>query len=152
MPERLMSALCSRCGNCISACRPGILKPDLGSSGILGLLTPVVRFADSYCLETCNACMQACPTGAIARLPLARKPRTRIGLAAIDPSRCIAFIGEPCSLCVDHCSYKAIERDYSPGFAVPLVKPDLCTGCGRCLLPCPAKGAIQVTGVNRTET
>ena len=143
-PEWQISALCARCGNCLRACPTGILKPDFGGSGVVGLLTPVVEFQEDYCHETCNACMQVCPTGAIVQVPLSKKADTTIGLAEIESPLCIAHVGQYCVLCLESCSYEAITEDYSKGFAVPIVDPKSCPGCGKCIFACPVEGAIVV--------
>jgi ferredoxin len=62
--EDEFTGLCLRCGNCVRACPSGIIHPDTGRSGILGFLTPVIRFDNKeYCNENCNACTKACPSG-----------------------------------------------------------------------------------------
>lgn len=57
------NSLCIRCGSCIKACPTQILKHNTMIG--FGLLTPVVKFNDSYCLENCNLCSVVCPSGSI---------------------------------------------------------------------------------------
>ncbi|NLN31388.1 MAG: 4Fe-4S binding protein [Bacteroidales bacterium] len=63
------NTLCSRCGNCIRACPARIIHPLTLYDLPLAWMTPVIRFEDGYCLETCNVCSRVCPTGAIELFP-----------------------------------------------------------------------------------
>ena len=63
--EDEFTGLCLRCGNCIRTCPSRIIHPDTGQSGILGFLSPVVRYETDYCNEECNACTTVCPSGAL---------------------------------------------------------------------------------------
>jgi len=145
-PEETFTALCSRCGNCVRACPHHILEPDLGRSGALGLLTPVVVLRDDYCSESCNECLRVCPNGAIATLDLTEKRRLAMGYARVDRSRCWAWEdGIPCMRCSETCPYGAIEAAVVDGLDCPVVDPDVCRGCGKCQLACPVGGlAIRV--------
>jgi ferredoxin len=76
VPEDHFAGLCIRCNNCVHACPSKIIHPDTGhEAGLAGFGAPVVRFDRDYeyCLETCNACTQVCPTGALAPLDLLQK-------------------------------------------------------------------------------
>ena len=140
------AGLCARCGACIRACPPGILKPDLGQSGWTGWLSPVVDYSDSYCFEFCNACTQVCPTGAIRRLALETKRNRSIGLATVDRNRCIAWSrGRHCMACQEFCPYLAIDAVSRDGVKCPQVNADMCRGCGACQVACPIQPVKAIT-------
>ena len=147
--EAEFKGLCSRCGACIRACPYHILRPDFGHSGVMGLLTPVVDYSKAHCFEFCNECTKVCPTGAIGRLALEAKRNRSMGLAEIDRSQCIAWRdGEYCMVCHEFCPYLAIEPVERNGVNCPVVKPNMCRGCGACQVECPAQPikAIVVQG------
>ena len=131
--EDKFTGLCLRCGNCIRTCPSKILHPDTGQSGILGFLSPVVRYETDYCKQDCNACTKVCPSGALQRLNLEQKNRHVIGKASVDTSLCLWGVSE-CHTCLPSCPYKAIEvRWYEEAYeSFPGVDPLKCNGCGAC--------------------
>jgi ferredoxin len=136
--ENKFTGLCLRCGNCIRACPSKILHPDTGQSGVLGFLSPVVRYEKDYCKEKCNACTTVCPSGAIQRLNLERKNRYVIGKATVDTSLCLWGVSE-CSACLRPCPYEAIKIRWNEEAyeSFPGVDPAKCNGCGACEVVCP---------------
>jgi polyferredoxin len=157
-PEGEFLSRCVRCGECMKVCITGGLQPTLLQAGIEGIWTPVLVPPIGYCEFNCTLCGQVCPTGAIRRLSLEEKHRTFIGLAFVDPSRCIPHaFGTPCIVCEEHCPTpkKAIEFVEKAGkggkaVKVPVVLPELCIGCGICENKCPVVdlAGIRVTSVN----
>lgn len=144
-PDGEFTGACARCGACIRACPYGILRPDFGASGLAGFLTPVVDYSKAHCFEYCNECTKVCPTGAIARLALAAKRNRAMGLAEVDRSQCLAWqYGQYCLVCHEFCPYLAIETATSNGVLCPVVKPDMCRGCGACQVNCPALPAKAI--------
>jgi Pyruvate/2-oxoacid:ferredoxin oxidoreductase delta subunit len=145
----------------MKVCITGGLQPTLLQAGAEGIWTPVLVPRIGYCEYNCTLCGQVCPTGAIRKLTVEEKHRTFIGLAFVDPSRCIPYaFGTPCIVCEEHCPTpkKAIEfvRKAGRGGAevkVPVVLPDLCIGCGICETKCPVNdlAGIRVTSVNETR-
>ena len=137
--EDRFNGRCARCGNCMRACPSGIIRPGLLEGGLAGALTPVIEFQDDYCHETCAACAQVCPTGAIRRFPLARKPDYKIGTARVIHDKCLAWKhGEYCMVCDEFCPYKAVRVVKHGGVNFPEVDEALCRGCGACQCQCPA--------------
>ena len=151
-------AQCIRCGVCLKVCPTSGLQPSLTSAGWAGTWTPVLVPRLGPCDFSCNACGQACPTGAIPPLGLDEKQQTVIGHAYIDRSRCIPWVdGRNCIVCEEMCPLpdKAIKLEelevWTPGGVTaqvrrPYVVHDRCTGCGICENKCPLKGepAIRV--------
>jgi ferredoxin len=152
IPEAEFTGLCMRCGNCIRACPSRILHPDTGQSGVLGFLSPVVRYETNYCNEECNACTSVCPSGALQRLNLEQKNRYVIGKASVDTSLCLWGVSE-CHACVGSCPYKAIEvRWYEEAYeSYPGVDPAKCNGCGACEAVCPT-GDLKAVKVRKSGT
>jgi ferredoxin-type protein NapF len=136
-PHARFVELCDRCGDCLKACPAGILVP--GDGGF-----PNVDFDRGAC-TFCGDCARACHPGALgptadaagnALLPWSR-------IAAIDDS-CLASRGVVCRVCEEQCESRAVRiRLAVGGGASPAVEVALCTGCGACVAPCPAR-AIAV--------
>lgn len=148
--EDVFAGLCARCGSCASACPEKIIHPDLGASGLDGLLTPALKFDRAYCNEWCRECLLACPTGAIRRLSLEQKRLTATGEARINRSACLAWANrQDCMVCQEFCPYHAIAIRRHRGVNCPEVIAELCRGCGACESQCPAfpRKAIRVAGL-----
>ncbi|UCF44110.1 MAG: 4Fe-4S dicluster domain-containing protein [Planctomycetota bacterium] len=148
--EQRFLARCVGCGTCLATCPTGGLLPLISAHRLDAAFTPVFVPRVGPCLPDCTACGEACPTGAISRVPANRKKTIQIGLAVIDRARCIPWAGgERCVICLDACpaEYDAIElRQVETGEFRPYVKERLCTGCGICEYKCPVEGksAVQV--------
>jgi len=142
VPEDGFGGLCIRCNNCVHACPTKIIHPDTGhEAGLAGFGAPVIKFDRDYkyCLETCNACTQVCPTGALTALALEQKNKYIIGEAVVDNNVCLTALGKKeCDACEVACPYDAVkitwdEEQYN---AYPVVN-DKCIGCGACEVVCP---------------
>jgi ferredoxin len=152
VPEEEFLQLCIRCGECFRACPNDVLQPLGLKQGLEGLWTPYVNADWAGCEPSCNGCGQVCPTGAIRALPLFEKKAARMGLAVVMPTCLPLAEREACQLCVDECTsagYNAIEfirvgtkadEEGKPiddsGFLAPVVRDDLCVGCGLCQTRC----------------
>jgi ferredoxin-type protein NapF len=140
--EDCFTGLCARCGNCVRACPTGILRPDLGSAGLAGLLAPRIRLDGHYCREDCNACTQVCPSGAIRPLDMRHKRRHVIGQARLDKSICLmAQDSGECSACLRCCPADAVRKafDEKQYTSYPAIDPARCNGCGACEAVCPTR-------------
>ncbi len=156
--EEELSARCLRCGACLAACPTGALRPALLESGLEGLWTPVLLPRLGYCRYTCNACGRACPSGAIRSLSMAEKQAWVIGVAWVNPARCLTWTeNRLCTVCRDTCPVVGSAVELQPeevlspwGESIRVRRPrviaERCIGCGICEYNCPVEGeaAIQV--------
>ena len=141
-PEATFTGICTGCGQCLKVCPNNALQPALLEAGLAGIFTPRLVPRIGYCEEQCNFCGQVCPTSAIRPLPVEEKRRLQIGIARIDQSRCIAYDNDRiCLVCNEQCSYHAVVIDDRKR---PIVKEDLCTGCGICENKCPVEGESAI--------
>ncbi|MDD4878990.1 MAG: 4Fe-4S binding protein [Candidatus Omnitrophica bacterium] len=137
---------CVRCGNCMKVCPTNGLQPVSFQSGIEGVWTPQLVPEIGYCEYNCTLCGRTCPTGAIRKVSPDEKRVTKLGLAQVDRSICIAWAeNKECVVCEEHCPVadKAIKlkRETVGGREVlrPLVDGNLCVGCGTCQNKCPTR-------------
>jgi ferredoxin-type protein NapF len=141
--EDEFTGLCIRCGNCSSVCPTRIILPDPGHAGVAGLLAPLLRYDGAgYCRENCNACTQACPSGALTALDRDAKQRYIIGEALVDADRCLLVLGrKECDACAIACPFGAVTVawDEMQYLAYPLVDYQRCNGCGACQIACPTE-------------
>jgi ferredoxin-type protein NapF len=139
-----LNAACIRCGSCSSACPTRIIGQSLDTRHPQRLLTPVVRFKDSYCLPTCNDCGTVCPSGALRPFSLKEKKHLVMGRAVIAVDDCYLAKGKECNQCRHYCEFDAIEMKTGPGTSrLPHLLKDRCVGCGACQVVCPPQ-VIQI--------
>ncbi|MBI1986799.1 MAG: 4Fe-4S binding protein [Nitrospinae bacterium] len=166
LPEREFLNRCIRCGECLKVCLTNGLQPTLWEAGAEGIWTPRLVSKMGYCEYSCTLCGQVCPTGAIRELKEEEKARVVIGLAFIDPGRCLPYaFGIECIVCEEHCptpkkaiyfELKAVSsgRGGPPRpIKMPRVDPKLCIGCGICEHKCPVadRSAITITSVGESR-
>lgn len=150
--EDEFTGLCMRCGNCIRTCPSKIIHPDTGQSGVLGFLSPVVRYETDYCKEECNECTTVCPSGALQSLNLEQKNKYAIGKASVDNALCLWGVSE-CHACLQPCPYEAIQVQFDEEAyeSFPAVDPAKCNGCGACEVVCPTGDLKAIKVLKRTE-
>jgi len=132
------NSLCIRCGSCIKVCPTHILRQNQKIG--FGLLTPVVEFEGSYCLETCNACGTVCPSGSISAFKIEEKKKLKMGQIEVNEETCLLMKLRECGICKPACSYRAIdivEKGTNSLQMLPVIKHSGCTGCGACIAVCP---------------
>jgi ferredoxin len=151
VPEPEFLSKCIACCNCMKACPTNTLQPCTIKDGLNRLYTPKIVPRIGACDSKCHLCGYVCPTGAIRRLAAEEKPYARVGTAVIDRHRCLPWVQKKeCLVCDESCPFNAIEPrlvETTRGpFKVPVVREDLCVGCGMCELKCPIydRGAIEV--------
>lgn len=138
--DEVFRAACIGCGLCGTVCENGCIRFFGAEELRWGALTPVLDVRRRSC-TLCMRCTQICPTSALTSLPrdmdvIAAK--VDMGVAVVDPDRCLSFLGRICGYCHDACPLpqKAIKLA-PPG--KPIVLADGCVGCGRCVELCPQR-------------
>lgn len=127
-----MLAHCNRCQKCVQACPYGIVQPVPLSAAFMATGTPELTFKTGYC-DFCMKCVDVCPTGALREGTLSYDD---IGVAKVVSDACVAWDWAGCTVCVDECPVEgAITLDEH---GRPIVDENLCDGCGKCELKCPA--------------
>ena len=102
---------------------------------------PEIDFTLGGC-DFCGACLAACTRGAFHG-PSHAKPWP---YKADITGGCLAFQGVECALCEDYCKANAISfRRFAGGFALAEVSAETCTGCGACVVACPALALTMVS-------
>jgi MauM/NapG family ferredoxin protein len=169
--EAAFLARCITCGACSAACPTGVIRSDLGRSGVEGLFTPILDMRAGWCEPSCVRCTEVCPTGALnlvtsdAKQAIGSPAEVKIGTAFLDRGRCLPWaMDTPCIVCEEMCptSPKAIwlekaETTDRDGRLVelqrPMVDPSQCTGCGLCENRCPVgeMAAIRVSSVGESR-
>ena len=149
-----ITAKCTGCGLCVSACPSQLLKP---SHDVRTLLQPRLSYIDGYCRPECTECASVCPTGAIQRITKAEKAGLQIGFAVWSMHNCVVLRDDVnCDNCKRHCPTGAIQMISSDpknpkARKIPAIDTERCIGCGACEHLCPARpgSAIYVEGIER---
>jgi formate hydrogenlyase subunit 6/NADH:ubiquinone oxidoreductase subunit I len=102
-------------------------------------------YTSAACQFNCVECGRVCPTGAITRLKVDEKHRTRVALSTLYFERCVVNTKhESCGACAEVCPTGALTMvGYSepgiPFLTRPVYDERYCIGCGACLAACPAE-------------
>ena len=135
---------CIGCQACVAACPMRITQ-------VTDSPYPEIDFKNGYCQYNCMECARVCPTGAL-RLESGMKQRTRIGLSALDTTKCVVItMGEACGACAEVCPPGALTMEPVEAGSIltqPVFYEEYCMGCGGCIHVCPAEpNAFEITGV-----
>ena len=133
-------AACIACGLCGTVCENGCIRFFGADETGWGALTPYLDVRNRSC-TLCMRCTEICPTTALTAVKRDLdqiSARVDMGVAVVDPDRCLSYLGRICGYCHDACPYpnKAIKLA-PPG--KPIVIEDGCVGCGRCVELCPQR-------------
>ncbi len=126
---------CLNCNLCVQNCPMKIIKKADAQYPAVH-----IEYDSAFCAFDCYKCGEVCPSGAIKRMDLAQKQKTRIGLAHIDENTCIR-----CGLCIMKCPRETIVRNDG---GIVKIMSEGCIGCGACKVVCPAK-AISITATEK---
>lgn len=142
VPEEFFSVLCVRCGRCAEVCPMNIIKLLPLSYGLRNFNTPIL-IPKGVCIRDL-ACIDACPSGALQKITI---EEFDVGTAIINEDRCTN-----CGLCMYSCReiVNAIKWT-TPEKKKVYIDPEICIGCGACILDCP-NDAISVTGEKARRT
>lgn len=129
-PDEAFLEACTGCGDCVPVCPVEAIVMVRQE----GRELPSIMPARKPCI-LCDSlpCIAACPDGALARP--GGPERVRMGIAKVDPRRCVTFRGQVCDLCHRACPYP--DRAIMTIGGRPLVGAGACTGCGLCEHACP---------------
>jgi len=122
---------CIKCDRCRSVCPASVIGLANLSDSVLDARTPIMKFHIGYC-DFCNKCVEVCPTHALKPFNI---KTVKIGLAEVKKEICIAWDTAGCTICREECPYDAIMLD---DLRRPIVVPEKCNGCGKCVKACPA--------------
>lgn len=132
LPEARFTDLCDGCAACAPACPEKVIRLDADRR-------PVLRFEHGEC-TFCTACIEACPTGALAAE--GARPWT---VKAEITGKCLTVGGVACRTCGDACPVSAIKfTPLADGRWLPVVRDEICTGCGACVAPCPVEAVAVI--------
>jgi ferredoxin len=143
------SGRCVGCQACVVSCPARVIRVQAFHA------QPSLDYRVSGCQYNCVECGSVCPSGAIRRLSIEEKHRTRVALSALTFERCVVSIRrDSCGACAEVCPTGAITMvSYTesgiPRLTRPLLDQKYCTGCGSCFAACPASPkAIAIDAVD----
>lgn len=135
--ERFLNK-CLNCNLCVENCPNKIIAKADENYGVVH-----IDYSKGACKYDCNKCSEVCPSGAIKKLSLEEKQKTRIAMAMINEDKCTH-----CGVCSEVCPVHAIIKSDDK---TPILNASKCIGCGACKNACHF-GAIEVFGVNEQRT
>ncbi len=123
---------CINCGDCIDICpHKAIKKGDF----------PYMNISQSPCYLCDDVpCSKVCSTGALKAINSWQN--IKLGLVGAT-FRCENYEKSEkiCYLCQEICPFGEDCIEFN-GFNLPIIKKDICTGCGLCIATCPQKEAL----------
>ncbi len=137
LDEEAFLARCITCGACSASCPTGVIRADLGKSGVEGLFTPILDMRRGWCEPSCIRCGEVCPTEALtvldpdAKQAIGGPAEVTIGTAFFDRGRCLPWAMEtPCIVCEEMCPtspkaifFEDVEITRRDGASVALQRP-----------------------------
>lgn len=135
--ERFLNE-CFNCNLCVANCPNKILVKADETFGAVH-----IDYSKGYCKYDCTKCGEVCPTGAIKRLKLEEKQKTRIAMAMVKQDECAK-----CGLCAKECPASAIIKEDGE---TAIINASKCIGCGACKNVCPHK-AIEVFSIKEQKS
>lgn len=134
--ETTFLGLCTRCGDCVTACPHSAIHTLTAAAGI-GADSPVMVPDERGC-HMCEGfpCAAACPEAALV-VPC--EPVWNLGRVFLDESRCLPFMGPECGACANTCPGEV--RALTLKLGRPRVDAESCIGCGLCIVACPTSPA-----------
>jgi MauM/NapG family ferredoxin protein len=134
LPEMGFLTACTRCGDCVTACPPQVIR-TVPTKGGLAAGTPYLDLRRAPCIACPDMpCAVACPTDALI-VPEQGWTGYRFGVVELVPERCVTFRGTPCRACADACPVgeQALTMDEA---GHPVLRYEGCVGCGVCIRAC----------------
>lgn len=128
--EASFLAGCTRCSECIKACPHDAIVPAparlRGASG-----TPMIA-PDRQPCHMCDdfPCISACEPNVLSTLV-----PVMMGTARVVEHLCLAYHGTMCTVCSEQCP---VDGAIDVVNGRPVVREEVCTGCGTCRHVCPA--------------
>lgn len=125
--EKEFEDRCIRCRKCEQICPYKSIKIAHGEWGFK-MGTPVIYAREIPCY-LCMKCPVICPSGALE--PITEKEKVKMGIAVVDESTCLPYIGIICRACYESCPIYR-EAIILENELYPKVAEEKCTGCGIC--------------------
>lgn len=134
--ERFLNK-CLNCNLCVEHCPQKIIKKADNKFGAVYL-----DYSNNSCKYDCNECSKVCPSGAIKRITLEEKQKTRIAMAYINNELCTK-----CGICSFDCPTGAITKKDGE---YPILDASKCIGCGVCKNSCKFD-AVEIFAVKEQK-
>ena len=130
---------CLNCNLCVNACPNKII---VKANNDFNTVHIDYREGEKHCKYDCRECSRVCPSGAIEKITLEEKQKTRIAMAVINSDKCIK-----CAMCIKECPKNAITIEKNK---TAIIDAQKCIGCGKCKLACKTD-AIEIFAINAQQ-
>jgi ferredoxin-type protein NapG len=142
MSEERFLVLCTRCGDCKTACpHDAIHMMDI--SGGIAANTPFIDPEHTAC-QFCEdmPCIKSCEPRALLENP--KDVPYKIGVAELHAEHCLVAQGQYCDYCFKACppGVNAIKEGDD---RMPVIDQEACVGCGKCEYICVSQTAKAIT-------